>query len=245
MDRTVQLFATCLVDGFHPAVGAATTELLEAHGWTVSFPFDQTCCGQPAMNVGATEEARKMAAHTLDVLDPTPGPIVIPSGSCADMIIHHYLGLFERGSTRHSQAERVAARTTELTAFLVDRLGVTDVGASCDGCTFAYHPSCHGLRNLGLERQSKDLLDAVAGAQRVEIEHETQCCGFGGLFSVELPEVSAALMNAKLDAVEATGADVLVTSDVSCMMHLAGGLERRGSSVQTRHIAELLAEGRQ
>jgi L-lactate dehydrogenase complex protein LldE len=177
-----------------------------------------------------------MAAHTLDVLDETEGPIVVPSGSCSQMIVHHYKELFE-GTDLADQAERVAARTRELTQFLVDDLDV-DVSASCDGCSVAYHYSCHGLRGLGLQSQADRLL---ADVDRVELEGDKECCGFGGLFSVEMPAISAAIMDEKLDRVEASGADTLVGGDVSCLMHLEGGLRRRGSKVAVRHIAELLA----
>jgi len=234
--QRVQLLVTCLVDALAPQVGRATLAVLENSGCLVDFPEGQTCCGQPAFNVGLTDQAREMAAHTLDVLDETEGPIVIPSGSCCQMIVHHYLELFE-GTDRADQAERVAARTRELTQFLVDDLGAAP-SASCDGCSVAYHYSCHGLRGLGLQAQADRLLEDV---ERVELEGDKECCGFGGLFSVEMPAISAAIMDEKLNRVEASGADILVGGDVSCLMHLEGGLRRRGSKLVVRHIAELLA----
>ncbi len=233
----VQLMVTCLVDAMAPQVGRATVACLEAAGCSVAFPDGQTCCGQPAFNVGLVAEARVMAEHTLDVLDETEGPIVIPSGSCAEMVIHHYPELFE-GTERESQASRVAGRTRELTQFLVDDLG-TELSASCDGCTIAYHHSCHGLRGLGLGSQADRLLRDV---DRVELGGDRECCGFGGLFAVEMPAVSAAIMDDKLDHVEASGANVLVGGDVSCLIHMAGGLRRRGSTIEVRHIAELLGD---
>ena len=234
--QRVQLLVTCLVDALAPQVGRATLAVLENSGCLVDFPEGQTCCGQPAFNVGLTDQAREMAAHTLDVLDETEGPIVIPSGSCCQMIVHHYLELFE-GTDRADQAERVAARTRELTQFLVDDLGAAP-SAFCDGCSVAYHYSCHGLRGLGLQAQADRLLEDV---ERVELEGDKECCGFGGLFSVEMPAISAAIMDEKLNRVEASGADILVGGDVSCLMHLEGGLRRRGSKLVVRHIAELLA----
>lgn len=232
----VQLVVTCLVDALAPQVGRATLSVLETAGCEVDFPDGQTCCGQPAFNVGLTTQAREMAAHTLDVLDATDGPIVLPSGSCAEMIIHHYAHLFE-GTDREEQARRVAERTRELTQFLVDDLDA-DLNAGCDDCTVAYHYSCHGLRGLGLSGQADRLLEDV---DRAELEGDKECCGFGGLFSVEMPGVSTAIMNEKLDQVEASGADVLVGGDVSCLMHMAGGLRRRGSNIEVKHISELLA----
>lgn len=233
----VQLFVTCLVDALAPEVGRATVSVLEAAGCLLSYPEGQTCCGQPALNVGLADQAREMAEHTLDVLDGTDGPIVLPSGSCADMIVHRYPEIFA-GTEREQQAKRVGDRTRELTQFLVDDLD-SDLTAKCDGCSVAYHYSCHGLRGLGLSGQADRLLD---GTNRVELDADKECCGFGGLFSVEMPAVSTAIMNEKLDRVEASGADVLVGGDVSCLVHMGGGLHRRGSSIEVKHIAELLVE---
>jgi len=154
------------------------------------------------------------------------------------MIAHHYADLFE-GTSRQEQARRVADRVRELTQYLVDDLD-SSVRARCDGCTVAYHYSCHGLRELGLDHQADRLLDATA---RAELDGAKECCGFGGLFSIEMPAVSEAIMKDKLDRVEASGADVLVGSDVSCLLHMEGGLRRRGSKVEVRHIAELIGGG--
>lgn len=233
----VQLFVTCLVDALAPRVGRATLDVLEGSGCSVEFPLDQGCCGQPAFNVGLATEARQMAAQTLDVLDETEGPIIVPSGSCAAMISHHYPDLFS-DTGREDQARRVAGRVHELTQFLVDELDA-EIDAGCDGCQVAYHYSCHGLRQLGLAGQADRLLESV---HRVELNGDRECCGFGGLFSVEMPAVSEAIMNAKLDRVEASGADTLVGGDVSCLMHMEGGLRRRGSKIEVKHIAELLGD---
>lgn len=234
----VQLFVTCLVDSLAPEVGRATVNTLEKTGCEVSFPLDQGCCGQPAFNVGLVDDAREMAAHTLDVLDVTDGPVVIPSGSCAVMIAHHYEELFA-GTDREEQAGRVGARVRELTQYLVDDLD-SEVAAGCDGCTVAYHYSCHGLRELGLDHQADRLLD---GLTRAVLEGDKECCGFGGLFSIEMPSVSIAIMDEKLDRIEASGADTIVGGDISCLVHLEGGLHRRGSEVRVAHIAELLGDG--
>ncbi len=231
----VQLFVTCLVDGFAPAAGVATVELLERAGYQVSFPFDQTCCGQPAFNAGYTDQTVAMAEHTVAVLDATHGPIVVPSGSCADMLIHHTPMLIAERDTS-AAALRVADRTVELTRFLTDH-AVELPKASTQPVTF--HRSCHGLRGLGLGGVGESLLDR-AGATRCELAGADECCGFGGLFSIELPEVSTAMLATKLAAIEASGADIVVGGDISCLMHIAGGLHRRGSSVRTAHIAEFL-----
>lgn len=234
----VQLFVTCLVDVLTPEVGRASVDVLEKAGCPVDFPAEQGCCGQPAFNVGMVDEARLMAAQTLDVLDVTEGPVVVPSGSCTAMITHHYRDLFA-GTDREDQVARVAGRVRELTQFLVDDLD-TDVVASCEGCTVAYHHSCHGLRDLGLGEQADRLL---ADVNRVPLEGDEDCCGFGGLFSVEMPAVSTAIMDEKLDRIEASGADTVVAGDVSCLLHIGGGLHRRGSSVTAKHIALLLGDG--
>lgn len=233
----IQLFVTCLVDTMAPEVGRASVSALEATGRTVGFPEGQSCCGQPAFNVGLWDMAREMAAHALDVLDGTEGPIVVPSGSCAEMLIHHYPALFAE-TDRKEQASRVSERTVELTRYLTSQPDAPS--ASCDGCEVAYHYSCHGLRGLGLAETADQLLE---GVDRVELEGDTECCGFGGLFSVEMPSVSTAIMDDKLDKVEASGATMLVGSDVSCLMHMEGGLRRRGSDIEVKHIAELLGSG--
>lgn len=237
---TVQLFVTCLVDGFFPNVGVATVKVLERAGLTVEFPFDQTCCGQPAFNAGYTDQSRQMAGHTVGVLDATEGPIVVPSGSCAAMLVHNAPDLL-RGTDMEDASVRVSARVRELTQFLVDDLDITSVGATGSGSA-AFHRSCHGLRGLGLRGQGEALLDEVEGLERCELDGAEECCGFGGLFALELPEVSTSMMETKLANVEASGADVVTGGDVSCLMHLAGGLNRRGSAIEVRHIAEILAE---
>lgn len=235
-----QLFVTCLVDGFAPQVGVAVVKLLEGAGHTVEFPFDQTCCGQPAHNAGYRDQAVRMASHTVEVLDATEGPIVIPSGSCADMLVHHAPHLLE-GTVRVEAAQRVAGRAVELTRFLVDN-GISGSGVT-DG-PVGFHRSCHGLRGLGLEGTGEALLDA-AGVDRCELEGASECCGFGGLFSIELPEISTAMLATKISQIEASGAQTVVGGDISCLMHIAGGLHRKGSPIRTAHIAEALAGGQE
>ncbi len=233
---TVQLVVTCLVDALAPHVGRATVAVLEAVGCDVEFPEGQTCCGQPAFNVGLTDDARLMAEQTLNALTGTVGPIVLPSGSCALMMSRHYPELFD-GTDREAEAIEVAGRVRELTQYLVEDLGI-ESDPDCDGCVIAYHHSCHGLRGLGLKSQADHLL---AKSETVPLEGSEECCGFGGLFAVEMPAVSGAIMEAKLDRVEASGANTLVGGDVSCLIHMEGGLRRRGSPIQVKHIAEILS----
>lgn len=236
----IQLFVTCLVDSLFPEVGESVVRILERQGVTVEFPFDQTCCGQPAFNAGFHDEARAMARHTVDVLHDTEGPIVVPSGSCAQMIVDHAPHLLAGDPEAGPRARAVAARTRELTTFLVDDVGVTDVGAAVDGRVAAYHSSCHGLRGLGIEDQPAALLAEVDGLEVVPLPDSDVCCGFGGVFSIEMPDVSAAMLDSKLDNVEACGADVIVAGDVGCLMHMEGGMRRRGGTTRFTHIAALL-----
>ena len=239
MAEVVQLFVTCLVNSLYPNVGKASVALLEKAGYRVEVPLDQTCCGQPAFNGGFADEATSMARQTLDVLDRTEGPIIVPSGSCASMMIKHSPSLVAADAKYSAMARRVGSRTRELTQFLAE-VGALELSApGCGGCVTTYHASCHGLRSLGVLDEPKQLL-ADAGVERVDLEGEDECCGFGGLFSIKMPEVSAAMMDTKIDRIEASGADVVVGVDVSCLMHIGGGLKRRGSAVTAKHIAEVL-----
>jgi L-lactate dehydrogenase complex protein LldE len=236
----VQLFATCLVDQFYPSVAEAAVRLLERLGIEVEVPRDLTCCGQPAFNGGFRAEARAMARHTLDVLSRSDAPVVVPSGSCADMVTHRYPELMADQPGYAEKARDIAGRTYELSQFLVDVLGVTDVGASGRG-TAAYHSSCHTQRGLGVLAQPLSLLAHVGGLEHQALPDTHACCGFGGLFAVKMGDISGAMLNRKLADIEASGADVVVGSDVSCLMHIGGGLHRRGSRVRVLHLAEVLA----
>ncbi len=235
----IQLFVTCLVDNLFPDIGEDVVTVLERAGVEVEVPPGQTCCGQPAFNGGFLDEAREMALHFLDVFADTEGPIVAPSGSCAAMVIHHYPELFEEDPANLARAQAVAARVREFSQFLVDDLGLSYAGG--EPGTYTYHPSCHLTRELGVRAQPELLLDSIPDAERVELPDAEACCGFGGLFAVKMPEVSAAMMQHKLDTIEASGADVCVTCDASCMMHLNGGLIHQGKKPVVKHIAQVLA----
>lgn len=237
----VQLFATCLVDRFYPGVGHATVAILERHGLDVDVVPDQTCCGQPAFNAGFVDEAAAMARYTIDLLSRSSDPVVVPSGSCADMIVNHYPELFAADAVYGERARALAARTFELSQFLVDVLGAEPATATA-GRSLAYHASCHGLRGLGLRDQPRQLLRAISGGRCADLPDAETCCGFGGLFAVKMGPVSSAMLQSKLEAVDASGAEVVVATDVSCLMHIGGGLRRRGSRVRARHIAEVIAE---
>jgi L-lactate dehydrogenase complex protein LldE len=229
------------VDRVFPETGLSVVALLERLGLDVHCPPAQTCCGQPAFNAGYAADARAMARRTLDLLGASDDPVVIPSGSCGDMVIHQYEALFADDPVYLEKARAVAHRTYELTQFLVDVVGVTDVGAA-SGAKIAYHACCHGLRGLGLREQPQALLGHVRGAQACPLAESDVCCGFGGLFAVKMPDISSAMLERKLDRIAESGADTVVVTDVSCGMHMAGGLRRRKSAVRVRHIADILAE---
>lgn len=237
---TVQLFVTCLIDSFYPQTGEAVVNILCRLGMDVEFPSAQTCCGQPNFNAGLRAEAQPIARHTIDVFEKTKGDIVIPSGSCAHMIKHGYLELFADDPLWLPRAQALASRVYEFTEYLVDRLGVTDLGARWDGL-LTYHPSCHTLRGMKIDRQPRALLAQVRGATVVDLPHAEECCGFGGIFSMEHPELSAEWLKRKITNLETTQAPTLVVSDSGCRMHIAGGLHRQKKPQRVVHIAEVLA----
>lgn len=239
--RRVQLLATCLIDQLFPQVGLAAADVLERAGLEVTVPAGQTCCGQPAFNAGFTDEARAMARHTVDVLSREDTPVVVPSGSCADMLIHQAPVLLADQGPYATRARALAARTYEFTRFLVDVLKRTDCGA-CTRRSVTYHAACHGLRGLAVDRQPHELLQEVRGIEIHPLPDSETCCGFGGLFAVKMSAISGAMLERKLDCIEASGADTVVATDMSCLMHIAGGLRRRQSRVAVRHLAEVLAE---
>ncbi|MGH2522330.1 MAG: (Fe-S)-binding protein [Anaerolineales bacterium] len=240
-----QLFVTCIVDSLFPAVGEAVVNVLERLGVEVEFPEAQTCCGQPAYNAGFRAEARALARRFLDVFEPSDAPIVTPSGSCAAMVVHGYPDLFGDDPDKRNlaRAKALAARTYEFSQFLVSVLNVEDLGARWNG-TLAYHPSCHLLRGLGVKEAAIGLLSQVEGVQVVPLPNAEECCGFGGLFSIKHGDISSAMLDRKLEGVRASGAETVVGCDMSCLMHIQGGLSRDGSKVRCVHLAEVLAENK-
>jgi L-lactate dehydrogenase complex protein LldE len=236
---TIQLFITCLVDSFYPQTGEAIVEILRRLGVDVEFPRDQTCCGQPPFNAGLRAEARPIVEHTIRVFESTSGDIVVPSGSCAHMIKHGYPELFADDPLWLPRAKAVGNRVYEFTEYLVDKLGVTDLGATWNG-TLTYHPSCHALRGMNINRQPRALLANVKGATLVELPEAESCCGFGGIFSVEHPELSAEWLKRKIGNFETTEAPTMVVTESGCLMHIAGGLHRQKKKQRIVHIAEVL-----
>lgn len=235
----VQLFITCLAEQFYPAVPEKMVGLLERLGLELLFPAQQTCCGQPLFNSGFQSEARRVAANWLRAFDKSDAPVVSPSGSCVEMVRHHFPELFPDGSPERALALDLAQRTFELSEFLVGQLQVTDVGAHFPH-KVTYHPSCHGLRGLGLKTEACQLLSAVRGLELAPLPEAETCCGFGGVFSVVYPEVSRAMMGNKVNNIIASGAEVVVISDAGCLMNIGGGIRKAGVPVRAMHLVEVL-----
>jgi L-lactate dehydrogenase complex protein LldE len=235
----VALFTTCLVDALFPDAGRATVSVLERLEQPVEFPLEQTCCGQMHANSGYFEV--ELVRRYVDVFSPYDA-VVVPSGSCAGSIRHQHpmIARAAGDAALAGRAEAVAAKSYELSQFLVDVMGVDDVGAYFPH-RVTYHPTCHSLRMLGVGDRPLRLLGNVRGIDLVELPHWDECCGFGGTFSVKNPDVSAAMLADKMQAVIETGAEVLCAGDRSCLMHIGGGLERIRAGVRTLHLAEILA----
>ena len=240
MTYKAQLFITCLSDEFFSSTLKRMVALLERLGVELEFPQDQACCGQPFYNGGFQSRTRGMARRLLNTFARSSSDIVSPSGSCVDMVRHKYVELFPEGTPEHQLAVDVAARTFEVSEYLVDRLGVADVGARFPH-KVAYHASCHLLRGLGVSEQPRRLLENVKGLELVPLEGADVCCGFGGVFSVIYPEVSKSMLENKLTAIEASGADTVVACDAGCLMNIGGGLHARRSRVRAMHLIDVLA----
>jgi L-lactate dehydrogenase complex protein LldE len=236
----VALFVTCLVDLYRPSVGFAAIKLLEAAGCQVEVPQLQTCCGQPAYNAGDRATARDLARPVIDAFLPYDYTVV-PSGSCGGMISHHFPGLFDdQDPFYRGRAEALAAKTFELIAFLTDVMGMAAVQAHYDGIV-TYHDSCSGLRELGIKAQPRKLLASVEGVALREMAEAETCCGFGGTFCVKYPAISTRMVDDKVKDIAASGADTLLAGDLGCLLNMAGRLQRQGSPVRVRHVAEVLA----
>ena len=235
----VYFYGTCVIDLFFPEAGLAGIELLKREGVNVIFPRGQTCCAQPAFNCGHHEEARVVARAQM-ALFPKPIPVVVPSGSCAGMMKHHYPDLFE-GTPDHAPAVAFASRVHELTQFLVDVLGVnlTDRG---EKTTVTWHSSCHGLREMGLGEEPRALFAQLANVTVVPLKREKECCGFGGTFSVRYPDISSAMVADKIAAVAGSGASVVLSADAACLLNIGGAMEKAGAAARPMHLAEFLWE---
>lgn len=231
----VALLVTCLVDQIMPEVGVAAVRLLRAAGFKVEFPAAQTCCGQPFFNAGFRDEAAHLAKRTVEIFENYPA-VVLPSGSCTSMVRAEYPHLLQPWPGWHRRAVRLAEKTYELSEFLVHHTGWRPPPVS-DAPRVTYHDSCHMCRILRLRREPRLLLEA-AGCTLVEMEEPDRCCGFGGLFSVKMPEVSNAMTEEKLEQAARTGSEVLITADPGCLMQMRGWPQHGYPAVE--HLAVVL-----
>lgn len=235
------MFITCLSDVMYPRVGEAMVRLLARYGVNLEFPRIQTCCGQPAFNSGYWEEARGSAKTLLEAFDDSDF-VVSPSGSCTGMIHHYYPKLFEEDPVMLDKALRLKEKTYEFTQFLVKVLGVVDVGATFPH-KVTYHPSCHGSRLLGIKDEPMTLLQHVKGLEVVPLPDAEMCCGFGGTFAVKMSDISGAMVSEKVENVASTEAEILVGTDMGCLMNISGNIHAQGKPIRVMHIAEVLHEG--
>jgi L-lactate dehydrogenase complex protein LldE len=232
------LFGTCVLDLFDPEAGLSAVRLLEREGIRVHFPQDQTCCGQPAYTSGLVDDARRVAASQLKLF-PEPWPVVVPSGSCAGMMRHHWPKLFAGLGAQEDRAREIAGRVFELTEFLAQVCGTTLVDRGAPA-TAVLHTSCSARREMNTHLSGRALLGQLDKVKLAEQHHESECCGFGGTFAVRHPDISAAMAADKTDALLETGADTLVSADGGCLLNLNGTLEKRGVKLRGQHIASFL-----
>ena len=236
--QTVTLFIQCLVDTIYPEVAEAMVGVFRRLGISLTCPTDQTCCGQPAFNAGYRRQARFAAQHFIDVFQDAE-VIVCPSGSCVNMVRHHYEELFKNNSQWLRRAQDLANRTYEFSEYLVDVLGVDELGARFES-RVTYHDSCHLLRSIGVREQPRKLLHNVSGLDFIEMQDSDYCCGFGGSFSVKYSDISNAMVTDKVKNIMDTGADVVVGCDMGCLMNIQGKLSRMGSDIKVMHLAQIL-----
>jgi L-lactate dehydrogenase complex protein LldE len=237
----VSLFLTCSAEALYPAAGRAVVSVLEAAGFTVHFPQEQTCCGQKWVNSNETTEAKRLALHFLDVFESSPA-IVAPSSSCVDTVRNGYPELFSDDPKLHSRFVALGQKTYEFCEFL-HKAGVHELPAHPQRARVTYHASCRTLRGVGLRDVAEDYLTQLFGNGYIELKEKESCCGFGGTFSVKLPEVSGQLLEDKLNNISATDAHIVTALDLSCLTHLAGGARKRGlNKLRFVHLAELIAE---
>ncbi|KZE79188.1 Fe-S oxidoreductase [Paenibacillus elgii] len=237
----VSLFITCLADQIYPEVGESVVRLLHRYGCEVDFPQMQTCCGQPAYNSGYQDEAREVARSLIRAFEHSDY-VVSPSGSCTGMVHHYYPQLFENEPEWKTKAEKLIGKTYEFSQFLVNVLGIKDLGAVYEGKA-TYHPSCHAMRLLGVREEPGELMAHIKGLELVELPRKEDCCGFGGTFAVKMADMSEAMVCEKAANVCATNADLLIGTDMGCLMNIGGRLNKENKPVRVMHLAQLLEEG--
>ena len=238
-DTRVALFVTCLVDLMRPSVAWAAVKLLQDAGCDVSVPAAQTCCGQPALNSGDRDDARALARGVIEAFEGFDA-VVGPSGSCMATLRHDYPALFDDDPAWRARAEDLSRRSHELLSYLADVRHVQPPTLRLDA-RVTYHDSCAGLRELGIQRQPRQLLAGVAGLQLQEMADTEVCCGFGGSFCIKYPEISTKMADDKIAQAQASGADLLLGGDLGCLLHLAGRIQRQGLPLRVMHTAEVLA----
>ncbi len=234
----ISVFIPCFIDQLFPSVGISVVRIFEKLGHKIEFDESLVCCGQPAFNTGCWDEARSIATRVVERLQNAE-VVVIPSGSCGAMIRVFYSEIF-KDHPKLAAAQSLAQKTYELSELLVDRLGVTELGSQFPA-KVTFHDGCHGLRELHLKQQARQLLKHVKGLSLVEMKDQTSCCGFGGTFAVKFPMISTAMGEVKCASALETDADFLVSNDSSCLMHLQGLLSRKKEKLKTIHLAEILA----
>ena len=237
--KKVYFFGTCVVDSIFPQTGLAAIRLLKREGITVVFPRQQSCCGQPAFNSGFPDEAREVARRQLHTFIQDY-PIVVPSGSCAGMMKHHYPELFA-DDRDEDLARRFSDRIFELGAFLIRVLQVNLTDRD-DPIKVTWHSSCHAMREMGVINDAKALLNQLANVELAELEREHECCGFGGTFAVKHPLISAAMVRDKIDDIVQTGAQRVISGDCGCLLHIRGAMDKCGLGVKTQHLADFIWE---
>jgi len=237
--QTVSLFIQCLVDSMYPEVGDSMITIFDRLKIPVKYPEGQTCCGQPAFNSGYRNEAAAAAKRFIELFESSE-IIICPSGSCVHMVRHHYPELFADDPEMLKKARAIGSKTFELTEYLVDQLGLESVNATFPH-SVTYHDSCHLSRGLGIAHQPRLLLQNTTGLDFIEMVDSDTCCGFGGTFAINYPEISTAMVDEKIENILACGAEVITGCDISCLMNIQGRLSRRKENVRVMHIAEILA----
>ena len=237
---TVDIFIPCFLDQMYPSTAWNMIKVLEKAGCKVNYNPNQTCCGQPAFNAGYWDTCKDVGEKF--IRDFTSDRYVVsPSASCVGMVKNYYPELF-RDTTLHNECKSLKSRIYEMSDFLVNVLHVTDFGARLEG-TATYHDSCSGLREVGIKKEPRQLLSKVSGLRITEMNDTETCCGFGGTFSVKYEPIAVGMAEQKVKNVEETGVDILISTDLSCLMHIQGFLKKQGKEIRTMHLADVIASG--
>jgi len=239
--KKTSLFVTCIIDQLVPEVGVAVTKILRKTGYSIDFPSEQTCCGQPLFNSGFTEKAKLMAENTIKIFKNS-NSVVIPSGSCTAMIRNFYPDLFKNDPNAYKEALNLAKKTFEFTEFLTkQKIQIPRSLMNNKQKKVAYHPSCHLMRELGIKQDPIELLKKITNVTLVPIKNSQNCCGFGGTFSIKYPEISGKMLSEKIEAIKTSKTGIITSCDMSCLMHIGGALKKQKENIKPLHIAQILA----